>query len=33
MDVIEDLLAAGIGLGHSMHVVDELAGHGGLDLG
>ena len=28
MDVVEDLLAAGIGLGEAAHVIDELTGHG-----
>jgi hypothetical protein len=27
MDIIQNLLAAGIGLGHSVHVINELAGH------
>ena len=28
MDVVEDLLAARIGLGEAVHVIDELTGHG-----
>jgi hypothetical protein len=32
MDVIQHFLAPGIGLGHSVHVIDELAGHGLLVL-
>ena len=27
MDIVEDLLAAGIGLGEALHVIDELTRH------
>jgi hypothetical protein len=30
MDVVEDLLAVRIGLGHPVHVIDELARHAAL---
>ena len=32
VDVLEDLLAAGIGLGQALHVIDELARHSALRL-